>query len=80
MVTLCLESPIEAAHSSQLDFGTGKRMQDFGPKIEFCRRRLPRSRVHAASFETKGQPFYGWFTDGSKDKAEPVSNGLFFRL
>jgi hypothetical protein len=30
---------------------------------------LPRSRVHAACLETKGQPFYGWFASESKDKS-----------
>jgi hypothetical protein len=30
----------------------------------------PRSRVHAACFEIKGQPFYGWFVDGSNDKTQ----------
>ena len=28
------------------------------------------SRVHAAYLETKGQPFYGWFLDGSDDKSQ----------
>jgi hypothetical protein len=28
------------------------------------------SRVNAACFEIKGQPFYGWFVDGSKDKTQ----------
>jgi hypothetical protein len=30
--------------------------------------RFPISRVHAAYLEAKGQPFYGWFVDGSDDK------------
>jgi len=32
--------------------------------------RFPISRVHAAYLETKGQPFYGWFVDGSDDKIQ----------
>jgi len=30
----------------------------------------PRSRVHAACFKIKGQPFYGWFVDGCNDKTQ----------
>ena len=31
---------------------------------------LSKSRVHAACFETKGQPFYGWFVDGNSNKSQ----------
>jgi hypothetical protein len=31
---------------------------------------LAKSRVHAACCESKGQPFYGWFVDGSNDKTQ----------
>jgi hypothetical protein len=32
--------------------------------------RFAKSRVHAACFETKGQPFYGWCVDGSRNKSQ----------
>jgi hypothetical protein len=28
--------------------------------------RLPKSRAHAAGFEIRGQPFYGWLVDGRR--------------
>jgi hypothetical protein len=40
----------------------------------------PMSRVHAAYLETKGQPFYGWFVDGSDDKIRARFQRLFSRL
>jgi hypothetical protein len=31
---------------------------------------LPKSRVNAACLEIQGQPFYGWFADGSSNKIQ----------
>jgi len=35
---------------------------------------LPKSRVHAAWFEIKGQPFYGWF--GDRKPSSPFLTGF----
>ena len=40
----------------------------------------PKSRVHAACFEIKGQPFIAGLSMRAMIRLTPVSNGLFFRL
>ena len=41
---------------------------------------LRKSRVHAASLESVGQPFYGWTVDEPMMGLKPVSNGLLFQV